>query len=443
MAPRSPLRRWVRILAIQILVWPLALLLAEGANRVRLRIQGRPYRAEAVRDSLESLSQNARSFVPKTVSHQSDAGTDSGSEAGPAIDRMERVAEPWTGYDMVGGLMTLNRLVKDTYQGRGADQYHVLVVGGSVSQMFANPPAMGGGSDVLARALAADERLGGRPVAVWNFGRGGFKQPQQMNLFLWVLTLGLRPDAVINLDGFNEVALGNTNWEANGTHPGYPSVGHWGHIVQGAPDEESLEIIADVLARRDAMVARCELGLHWQIWRSSLLGPWLSQRLERDKAFCTEGQKRYEARVAKRGQLVTRGPALPGGAPVAEAVRIWKETSRTMREVCQARGIHYVHVLQPTLHDPASAKPVTAEEKQVGEIGPLWLKGVRQGYPLLRRAGRELAQEGEVFFDATGVFDGVEETLYVDNCHVNRMGNEILARAVAEAFLEALPGERQ
>jgi hypothetical protein len=106
--------------------------------------------------------------------------------------------------------------------------------------------------------------------------------------------------------------------------------------------------------------------------------------------------------------------------------------------MCDSRDIHYLHVLQPTLHYEGS-KPVTDEERRTGDMDVFWKHGVRLGYPLLRKTGSKLADEGIHFYDGTMLFKDVHETIYFDNCHFKGVGLEIFGKAVGEAFLKSLP----
>ena len=119
-------------------------------------------------------------------------------------------------------------------------------------------------------------------------------------------------------------------------------------------------------------------------------------------------------------------------------VRCWRETTQDLEAVCRRRGIAYLHVLQPTLHDLGS-KPITDAERKDGKAIAEWRAAVRQGYPLLRAEGAALAERGFPFCDASMIFAEVEDTLYYDACHFNRAGNELLAQAIAAAFLRSLP----
>jgi hypothetical protein len=104
--------------------------------------------------------------------------------------------------------------------------------------------------------------------------------------------------------------------------------------------------------------------------------------------------------------------------------------------MCAARGITYLHVLQPALPDP-DTKPLTPKEIEGGTADPAWIEGVHLLYPRFRGAGARLRERGIAFLDATGVFRDHPEDVYVDVCHFEEHGNEILADAIAAALLEA------
>ncbi|MBN1878782.1 hypothetical protein JW823_01610 [bacterium] len=75
--------------------------------------------------------------------------------------------------------------------------YIIGVFGGSFAQGVATHRTS------LVEAVAQTNRT---PVIV-NTAMGGYKQPQQLLALTYLLSLGAEFDAVINIDGFNEVAL--------------------------------------------------------------------------------------------------------------------------------------------------------------------------------------------------------------------------------------------
>jgi hypothetical protein len=107
-----------------------------------------------------------------------------------------------------------------------------------------------------------------------------------------------------------------------------------------------------------------------------------------------------------------------------------------MDALCRRRGIRYLHVLQPTLHDEGS-KPLTEDERRAGAEPEIWALGARLGYPKLRARARSLAAAGVEVLDATRAFADVRETLYYDVCHFAPAGNLLLGELVAERLLAA------
>jgi hypothetical protein len=327
----------------------------------------------------------------------------------------------------------------EEFSKRSEAEYTILVLGGSVAGIFA-----GRGTQHLTETVRADPRSAGRSVRCINQGRAGFKQPQQLMLLGYFFARGIRPDMVLEIDGFNEVALGHDN-RAHGLHPLYPYFVPWARLASsGAISPELLDAQLATWsewrgAERLASSASASPLLH-----SSLLGRWTIWRLRRMRTRWIAAQRNYmELLAAGVGDEPWRGPPFDGSLDSAlELVASgWKEASRGMREECAERGIAYLHVLQPTLHDEGS-KPVTEEEMRVGTMVETWRRGVVAGYPLLRKAGEELRAEGVEFLDLSRAFSDVEQSLYDDCCHFGDRGNEILAERIAEVVLAALERER-
>ena len=96
----------------------------------------------------------------------------------------------------------------------------VGIFGGSVSQWFALQ-----GARPLIATLQASPGLRSRSILVLNFANGGYKQPQQLLFLNYLLAIGQRLDYVVNIDGFNEVAIAAVN-VAGGISVAMPSVQH-------------------------------------------------------------------------------------------------------------------------------------------------------------------------------------------------------------------------
>lgn len=314
--------------------------------------------------------------------------------------------------------------------------FDVLVFGGSVAAEFGNRAG-----ERLASQLGADARLAGRPVRVWNDAHAGHKAPQTGNLLAWILALGHAPDAIILVDGFNEVAIGLTNARA-GAHPLLPSNEFWTPLARGKyVDAVSLDRLVELhgAQRNEQAVARTAVrfGFH----RSALLSRITLARLKgRHQDFVDAVGRYLEATRPRADDPSTRGPWFDAApAAVVETVaRGWTENARTFATACRARGIVLVHCLQPTLYDPGS-KPMTSEERRFAEAASTWKEGVELGYPRLRAALLELSGDDVPVHDATRIFERESESMYVDVCHLNERGNEVLADFVSARLLEKLP----
>lgn len=319
------------------------------------------------------------------------------------------------------------------------DRFRVGVFGGSVAFVFSFA-----GADALARELAAAGVVeDAERVEVVSYALGGYKQPQQLLTLVWVLSLGERLDAVVNLDGFNEVSLSLLENAHRGVYPHYPRA--WRERVVGVPDLRYRGMQGEVVFLRDlrAGVARwfgeggSPVG---RLLAATVIGNLAWRSLDRRTATAVAKAEadlgRYK--TPRRRPAVARGPDFDrddDGKVVESSVLLWTRASRQMRDLCAARGISYHHFLQPNQYVPGS-KPLSAEELRSGySEGSVFRPVVETAYPRLSAAGEALAAEGVPFHDLTGVFRQVEETVYVDDCcHLNPRGNDILAGAVARAM---------
>ncbi len=343
---------------------------------------------------------------------------------------------PYLGFDDASANAQVSNEAR-LFQGADAEEaFDVVILGGSVAAItFLRA------REALVAALQADPRLAERPVRVFNYARGGFKQPQQVNLLVYLLNLGLRPDAVLEIDGFNELALSSFN-NSRRIHPVLPESGMWASVATGAMtlDEEVLRRRLEVARRHDAgltLVWRFgRLGLH-----HSALASWIAQRLlQRNRALLTRAQLLFTDQiVGGRRSGTLRGPDFQddGAHGISISSRIWFESTRILHAICSARGITYAHVLQPTLYDEGS-KPLTPEEVAKSGAFDSSIQSVLRGYPLLRSLGEQLQAEGVVFRDGSRLFAGVEQTLYYDACHFAPPGTDMLAELAASALLDGL-----
>ena len=322
------------------------------------------------------------------------------------------------------------------------DDFVVGVFGGSVAGDLA---LMAG--DVLVEELERRRPELAGTVRLASFAQGGYKQPQQLAALTEAMLLGVPFDAVVNLDGVNEVVLGN-QFARRGYHPLYPHrvlLTAAFELTRGTPTWEEIDLMATVVAQsrvaeRWRARARRPLAGRLELVRS--LAGALALRAERRATVAETGLRDRMLAGEQRFANLPEPCLWKPEACFPLIADIWGRGSRAMAALVadQAAGgapAVYVHFLQPNQYVEGS-KPLSDEERATAfNIRTEWAGGVRNGYETLRQRGRELRSEGVRTVDLTMLFESRQETLYCDRCcHLNLEGNRILARAVA-AHLDA------
>jgi len=424
MHPAAPLQRSrvskFLVLVLASLAW---LLLAEVSYRIYRAVRGTTYHAAEVETRLDGLIEELRGvkFVP-------EAAQGSLFKSGMAV-------HPYEGYQIAmqtrKGLDTVRYFASPEAQ----VNFDIVLIGGSVAATFGN---MAG--KYLSPTLQQDPRLAGRPIRVHNVACPGHKQPQHAMTLQWLLSLGWKPDAVILLDGFNELAVSADNVRV-GVNPLFP---YWIEMQMrlgtAISDPADMELVGSAIAARQEAESLRESLRGWPLTASAITGTWALGRLEsaanRARQRVLAVQEHETAKTQELHSLTIGGPGFESdpAAVLSQCVEAWREGSRSMQASCRARGIPFLHVLQPSACDPGS-KPLTAEEIEAAKNPPLWAEAIAKGYPRLREVGAELAREGVNFLDATQVFAGHSERIYLDSCHFQDEGSAILGPLMAEAFL--------
>lgn len=321
----------------------------------------------------------------------------------------------------------------------GPPPLRVAVFGGSVAYVFTIH-----GREGLARGLAAGGVRPAGGVEVIGRALGGWKQPQQLMALAWELARGNRCDAIVVLDGFNDLVLSKTDNADSGVNPLYPRA--WRLRVRGLADADLEERVGEVafLRRRRAERAADFTSGPWR--RSAIAGlawRWLDNRAA---AAVVAAEERVAAWQLPRSRpFVVRGPdfSYPSDdALYRDLAAFWARASRQMHDLATARGIAYAHFLQPNQYVPGS-KPLSAEERRTAwSADHPFRPPVEEGWPHLVAAGAGLAAEGVAFHDLTGLFADKGETLYIDDCcHLNVRGNELLGEAIGRALAAQLTAD--
>jgi hypothetical protein len=311
------------------------------------------------------------------------------------------------------------------------EELSVAVFGGSVAAYFWFEAR-----EALTRVLQADPRLRNRRVYVRSFALGGFKQPQMLGALTYLMALGERFDVVVELDGFNDVALTYFASRHKDMFPAYPR--DWDGLVAQAADLERQRTIGKVAFLQEwrARVARpfarrpfswsVTAGLVWKTF-DRFFGGQLARA--REELMISAGGTRYRE----------RGPVRRYGSDeerLADIARLWGRSSLQMSRLCAGAGTRYYHFLQPNQYVPGS-KPMSEAEKAVAFMdNHPYRSAIGVGYPLLRAEGARLRELGVDFHDLSALYADVAEPLYIDECcHVNARGNALMGEAVGKAIV--------
>lgn len=313
----------------------------------------------------------------------------------------------------------------------GSEALSMAVFGGSVATYLSVD-----GREALARALAADPRLAERSLRVHCFALGGFKQPQTAAALTYLLALGHRFDVVVELDGFNELALSFMDHKGKGLFPAYPH--DWDRLVSVVPDVQDQRRIGTVAYLEDwrGRLARrfSRPPFSWSV-TTALVWKSLNRGLGAELARAREG---LATARPQHSSYRDRGPLrhyATDNLLLADIARVWGLSSLQMHRLCTSAGTRYYHFLQPNQYVPGS-KPMSNSERSVAyDANASYRQAIEQGYPLLQGEGARLAAMGVAFHDLSRLFAGMAEPLYVDNCcHVNAKGSAIMGQAIGRTI---------
>jgi len=323
-------------------------------------------------------------------------------------------------------------------------QFVVGVFGGSVAANYAFNEIE---KHILAAALNRLPALANRQVIVMPFAIGGYKQPQQLLVLSYFLSLGHDFDLVVNIDGFNEVALGVLN-DQHGIESSMPSdfiLLPMVNLATGAFSKEELELTVATLNEKERLANVVKsLTTAWTATGYQL--SWLRARALVGSYWEGVG-KLDRLRMARSGsaqsymQIVAR-PRMTADEALVAMVTRWARASLMMKELLDARRIPYVHFVQPNQY--AGTRRVFDQRERaiaISEASP-FKPGARKGYPMLGAELAKLRQAGVNAFSAVDLFDDVGAPVYSDNCcHYNEAGSALFSAYVAQTIARALSGD--
>lgn len=378
MASSGLIRRALLVLAVLVL---LAGALEVGA-RVVDRVRGSPFDGGNSRARVAELH---RALIAAWIAP--------GALVDGRRDRKDVLLQPFTGWQTPEIQARIADDLEAYQRPDSASIYDVCLLGGSGAASLASE-----GGARLVEALARDPRLAGREIRLHAYGIEGTKQPQAERLLAFLLSLGHRPDAVIELDGLEEASIGWSNALA-GTSPLYPSARIWSELTGGLRfDWEVVELLHELYEARISALNLASLHLRFRLHRSCFLdhvGSFLMAGPLGRMEDAESGIRAHVASRAREAELVGPRASTEPEEVARTIVACWEEASINMHALCERRGIAYLHVLEPA---PLQSERSTSPPDE----------GVERVHPRLREAGRRLAERGIAFLDADSGLDDRE-----------------------------------
>ena len=433
----------VRLLALATTI-VLALCVAELSAYVAFRLlEGEPFtyrKLAAQRREVVAEWERASQRPPPAPASPLPADPD-GVEGRPDRTPAETVPHPFLGYVSNpegpaiqpalrnGGMLVSEHgflVLPKAGVGTG-EEWTIAVFGGSVAAFLSVD-----GRRALAEAVSRSALGRGKRVRVRSFAQAGYKQPQMAMTLAYLMSLGERFEAVVELDGVNDLAVSYIEHRWRGKFPFYPR--EWEYLVADVGDPRQHLLIGAIAYRqsRRASLARyfSRKPLRWSVTAGLV---W--RRL--DRAQAAQLAVAREAAVRQKSAALTyreRGPLRTYGddATLLRALaKVWARSSEQMNSLCAGAGTRYHHFLQPNQYVPGS-KPMGAAERKVAFNADQPMRWpIEHGYPLLQAEAPELARKGVRFTDLSRIFAQVEEPLFVDDCcHLSPRGSEMLGREI-------------
>ncbi|OCQ91676.1 hypothetical protein BCD67_09215 [Oscillatoriales cyanobacterium USR001] len=324
------------------------------------------------------------------------------------------------------------------------NQFIIGFFGGSVSNNFVNDEYV---TKRFSEKLKKFPEFANQEIIVLNFANGGYKQPQQLLILNYFLALGQKFDMVVNIDGFNEVALSNLNNKSQ-VDLGMPSVQHIQPLTGLANNSLSLEVMSSIVKISETKkqlketinkLENCQLALCYSL--TSLRLKRLAGEYQQEIIIYDRNVKQSNATDGKNNivYIPKAKSILDDGKAFEKMAATWYESSLMMRQLLAKRKISYFHFIQPNQYYPTK-RVFTEEEKRLYVISDSpYSSAIKRGYPLLLSKAEDLRKLNMNIFSAVNILDNTKETVYKDACcHYNEIGDELLANYISSSIIQEL-----
>lgn len=291
------------------------------------------------------------------------------------------------------------------------EYYDILLLGGSVAELFS---AHWGESPNLLEVRLNKSYVSpnGKPFRLLNGALAAGKEPMQL---VSLILFGDRVDAVMSLEGYNELAAYLT--ERPLTEPTH----EWTALMASRSRLDLLHHKSFFLVRIAADIAADNFFL------SRSYTAFLFTRLA--YAIVERDLKNQRSAASVESPVPDFPPTWNSMRRRQEVLSQYKRMLRLQRAMAREGNLPYFAFIQPA---PALYKTLTSQERAVvGDIS------YGAAYQEFTREILSLRKEGFPIASLLKILLPVEKSIYVDNIHFegdgnNGLGNELMAEAVAD-----------
>lgn len=251
---------------------------------------------------------------------------------------------------------------------------------------------------------------------VFGLALGGAKQPMQLQGVNALLSMGYEFDAIVNIAGWNEIALGAVENFNGGMPVLYPR----GHVDRIILEQRSL--------LNDGISERCKafdkpLGWHpaYILYSYSCIKRMRSQ---------ISSKQDYQNVLTR---LNLSASSEPKHDRLDAALRAWAKSSINLSAISRVNGIQYLEVIQPSLNHSQSKLHLTDEEAAyqcrnkkneiADSVNAIFSTDLRSHFP------RDLISVLDLRF----IFASSNDKEFIDCVHLSESGNQkVVDRVVRE-----------
>lgn len=323
------------------------------------------------------------------------------------------------------------------------NQFVIGIFGGSVASDYSIFQIQ---NKILPQYLKQVPGLQDKEFVILSFATGGYKQPQQLLILNYFLALGQELDLVVNIDGFNEVALSNLN-NKNQINLAMPSIQHISPLTSLANNSLSIKAMQATIRIKENK-ARINEGLeslqHCSLAACDALTSVYVQNLVNNYrkdviAFEKERSKKQQDDEGSVVFINKNKSILEDSAAFEQMAWNWAKSSIFMHKVLSASNVPYFHVLQPNQYYQTKRVFGEAEKRIAFNKDTPYSKAVELGYPAILGKFPNLQKNNVNILNGVKVFDQTKDAVYVDSCcHYNQAGKLIFSNYVGSSILESL-----